>query len=157
MNDKTIKLECSLVNCNLIGAFQQIQTSWALLCKRTSITRIWLRKPAFSNGEADDQLNSNKITKPCGYNNYLYRVCCTVYYQQETMLCDVMSRSDGNKSIIAKHGRIFRVFFFCRLEGSFEIFTKILASHVFQLPVSILAVSLKKNLNDFYSAIVLGD
>lgn len=72
------------------------------------------------------------------------------------MLCDVMSRSDGNKSIIAKHGRIFR-FFFCRLEGSFEIFTKILASHVFQLPVSILAVSLKKSLNDFYSAIVLGD
>lgn len=48
-------------------------------------------------------------------------------------------------------------FFFCRLEGSFEIFTKILASHAFQLPVSILAVSLKKNLNDLYSAIVLGD
>ena len=141
MNDKTIKLECSLVNCNLIGAFQQIQTSWALLCKRTSITRIWLRKPAFSNGEADDQLNSNKITKPCGYNNYLYRNCCTVYYQQETMLCDVMSRSHGNKSIIAKHGRLFR-----RLEGSFEIFSKILASHVFQLPVSILAVSLKKKM-----------
>lgn len=60
------------------------------------------------------------------------------------MLCDVMSRSHGNKSIIAKQGRIFRVFF-RRLEGSFEIFPKILASHVFQLPVSILAVSLKKN------------
>ena len=136
MNDKTIKLECSLVNCNLIGAFQQIQTSWALLCKRTSITRIWLRKPAFSNGEADDQLNSNKITKPCGYNNYLYRVCCTVYYQQETMLCDVMSRSDGNKSIIAKHGRIFRVFFFAVWRVALKYLPKFLLVTFFNFPLA---------------------
>lgn len=135
MNDKTIKLECSLVNCNLIGAFQQIQTSWALLCKRTSITRIWLRKRAFSNGEADDQLNSNKITKPCGYNNYLYRVCCTVYYQQETMLCDVMSRSHGNKSIIAKHGRIFR-FFFAVWRVALKYFPKFLPDTFFNFPLA---------------------